>query len=56
MKKEIEHKMGTKPVGKLMLTIGTPIVFSMMLQAVWVNGCLVIFEGGFGRLCICRKA
>ena len=35
MKKEIEHKMGTKPVGKLMLTIGTPIVFSMMLQAVY---------------------
>ena len=35
MKKEIEHKMETKPVGKLMLTIGTPIVFSMMLQAVY---------------------
>lgn len=24
MKKEIEHKMGAKPVWKLMLTIGTP--------------------------------
>ena len=24
-------------------------------RVLWVNGCLVIFEGGFGRLCICRK-
>ena len=25
-------------------------------RVLWVNGCLVIFEGGFGQLCICRKA
>ncbi len=30
-----ESKMGTAPVGKLMVTIGLPIVFSMMLQAAY---------------------
>ncbi|MDO4294784.1 MAG: MATE family efflux transporter [bacterium] len=35
MKKREYSKMGTEPVGKLMLTLGIPIVFSMMLQAVY---------------------
>ena len=30
-----ENKMATKPMGKLMLTMGLPIVLSMMLQAVY---------------------
>ena len=25
-------------------------------RVLWINGCLAIFEGGFGRLSICRKA
>jgi hypothetical protein len=31
--KEADRRMGTEPVGKLMMRIGLPIVFSMMLQA-----------------------
>ena len=33
--KTTDNKMATAPVGKLMLTIGLPIVFSMMLQAAY---------------------
>ena len=31
--KEADRRMGTEPVGKLMMRIGLLIVFSMMLQA-----------------------
>lgn len=34
-KEEVENKMGTMPVGKLMLNMGIPMVLSMMLQAVY---------------------
>ena len=30
-----ENKMGTMPIGKLMLNMGIPIILSMMLQAVY---------------------
>lgn len=33
--KTTDSKMGTAPVGKLMVSIGIPIVFSMMLQAAY---------------------
>ncbi|MFR8002946.1 MAG: MATE family efflux transporter [Hydrogeniiclostridium sp.] len=33
--KEADRRMGTEPVGKLMMRIGLPIVFSMMLQALY---------------------
>ena len=32
---EKENKMGTMPVGKLLLTMGVPIILSMVLQAVY---------------------
>lgn len=36
MKKEVtENKLGTMKINKLMLTMGTPIILSMMLQAVY---------------------
>lgn len=34
-KEEVENKMGTMPVGKLMLNMGIPMILSMMLQAVY---------------------
>lgn len=34
-KEESMNKMGTMPVGKLMLTMGIPMILSMMLQAVY---------------------
>ncbi|MDO4555400.1 MAG: MATE family efflux transporter [Lachnospiraceae bacterium] len=34
-KKETKNKMGTEPVGKLMLSMGIPMILSMMLQAVY---------------------
>ena len=34
-KEETENKMGTMPVGKLMLNMGIPMILSMMLQAVY---------------------
>ena len=33
MEKEQDSKMSKEPVGRLMLTMGLPIVLSMMLQA-----------------------
>lgn len=33
--KESMNRMGTMPVGKLMLSMGIPMIFSMMLQAVY---------------------
>ena len=35
MEKEQDSKMSKEPVGRLMLTMGLPIVLSMMLQAVY---------------------
>ena len=35
MQKEFsKNKMGTEPIGKLMLTMGIPMILSMVLQAV----------------------
>ena len=34
-KEEVQNKMGTMPVGKLMLNMGIPMILSMMLQAVY---------------------
>ena len=34
MQKEFsKNKMGTEPIGKLMLTMGIPMILSMVLQA-----------------------
>lgn len=33
--KQSENKMGTAPIGKLMLSMGVPMILSMMLQAVY---------------------
>ena len=35
-----EKRMATAPVGRLMLQMGTPMILSMMLQAVY-NICLL---------------
>lgn len=33
--KQVDNRMGTAPVGRLMLSVGAPIVLSMMLQAAY---------------------
>ena len=35
MSREKENRMGTAPVNKLMLSMGIPMIISMMLQAVY---------------------
>ena len=48
-----ENRMGTAPVGKLMLSMGLPMIVSMMLQAVYKTlwkdgGCIAQCEFGPG--------
>ena len=50
MEKSI-NKMGTMPVNKLMLTLGAPMIISMVLQAVYniVGQCVCIKYARYGR-------
>lgn len=55
MSREKENRMGTAPVNKLMLSMGIPMIISMMLQAVYniVDSAFVSNMAGNGEnLCI----
>ena len=53
MEKSI-NKMGTMPVNKLMLTIGAPMIISMVLQAVYniVDSAFVSNMQGTGEMAL----
>ena len=47
MQKEFsKNKMGTEPIGKLMLTMGIPMILSMVLQAIVSQQLVPTVDGG----------
>lgn len=56
--KEMKNKMGTMPVGRLMLSMGIPMVLSMMLQAVYniVDSAFISNSKSGGGECDFRSA
>ncbi len=52
MSREKENRMGTAPVNKLMLSMGIPMIISMMLQAVYniVDSVFVSNMAGNGKI------
>lgn len=58
MEQSVQNPMGTAPVGKLMRSMGLPIILSMMIQALYniVDSVFVSNMTGAGPPSSCRSA